>query len=65
MKTVTIFEPRLNDTWPYFTCPDCGNQNITRAFQRCIDCGAIIKWGKKKDANHEHQKGLRTIFRET
>jgi len=46
MKTVTIYEPQPNDMWPYYKCPNCGGENITRAFQRCIDCGAQIIWKK-------------------
>jgi len=47
MKTVTILEPQSNDSWgPYYKCPNCGGENITRTFQRCIDCGAWIIWKK-------------------
>lgn len=28
----------------YFICPHCGGGHITRAFQRCIDCSALVKW---------------------
>lgn len=28
----------------YFTCPHCGGGHITRAFHRCIDCKALLKW---------------------
>lgn len=30
----------------YFKCPACGNSNITRAFQRCVDCKIKIYWRK-------------------
>ena len=29
---------------PYYTCPLCGDGHITKAFQRCVNCGARIKW---------------------
>ena len=48
MDTVIIYEPQPNDNWPYFTCPKCRGGFITRAFNRCIDCGSSIKWEKLK-----------------
>jgi predicted RNA-binding Zn-ribbon protein involved in translation (DUF1610 family) len=49
IKEVEIYENlEPNDNWPYFTCPKCGNGNITRTFQRCIDCGVRLKWRIKK-----------------
>jgi predicted RNA-binding Zn-ribbon protein involved in translation (DUF1610 family) len=30
----------------YFKCPVCGNSNITRSFQRCVDCNVKLIWIK-------------------
>lgn len=44
-ETIIIYENiEPNDNFPYFTCPKCQRENITRAFSRCIDCGAKLKW---------------------
>ena len=43
-EAVEITDPQSNDHWPYFVCPKCGMGNITRAFNRCIDCGVKLKW---------------------
>jgi predicted RNA-binding Zn-ribbon protein involved in translation (DUF1610 family) len=43
-ETVEITDPQSNDHWPYFYCPKCGMGNITRAFNRCVDCGVNLRW---------------------
>ena len=48
-EIVTIYEDiEPNDNFPYFTCPKCQNSNITRTFNRCVDCGVKLKWDMKK-----------------
>jgi predicted RNA-binding Zn-ribbon protein involved in translation (DUF1610 family) len=44
-KTVEI---TINEINPYHKCPECGNANITTAFQICIDCKVWIKWVKNR-----------------
>ena len=39
-NTVEIIE----GVGPYYTCPRCHCANITRAFNRCIDCDVDIRW---------------------
>lgn len=41
--TVDIYE----GPGPYHTCPHCQGQNITRSFNRCIDCDVKLRWRKK------------------
>jgi uncharacterized protein (DUF983 family) len=43
-KEVVTIDPNNQDSWPYYYCPKCGMGNITRAFNRCVDCGCKIKW---------------------
>jgi predicted RNA-binding Zn-ribbon protein involved in translation (DUF1610 family) len=47
-ETVEITDPQSNDHWPYFYCPKCGMGNITRTFNRCIDCGVKLNWRNRK-----------------
>jgi len=49
---VIIYEPQPNDMLPYFKCPKCGGENITRAFNRCIDCGTRIIWKKRNCSDY-------------
>ena len=49
MEKIDIYEDiEPNDNFPYFTCPKCQNSNITRAFNRCIDCGVKLIWKTTK-----------------
>jgi len=48
METVTILVPQSNNTWPYFTCLNCGMSNIEKGFQQCPNCGAQLIWGIRK-----------------
>ena len=32
----------------YYDCPNCDGGSITRAFNRCIDCGSYIEWTELK-----------------
>ena len=47
-KTVIILEPQSNDTWPYFTCLNCGMGNIEKGFQQCPNCSAQLIWRERK-----------------
>ena len=42
-EKVEIYETKSQ----YYVCPKCGGGHITRAVNRCIDCGVRIKWRKK------------------
>ena len=43
-KSVTITDTKS----AYYECPSCHNKNITRVFNRCIDCNKKITWRKEK-----------------